>query len=129
MSEFGDWIKAIRESRGMTTRFAARSAGIHEVQWSRIESGGANGRRDTILSMIKAVGADANEGLLKAGYAPLSEQLDPDFHDDTDDPGEIAIQAFYTGSPPEVRREILGAVAKIVREHQRSHVTHGKKAE
>jgi hypothetical protein len=78
LTDLGAYIEAARG--GMSKREAARRAGISEGRWRQVvtgkqKAGGgvvvpANPRRETVIAMARAVGADANEALRRAGMSP-----------------------------------------------------------
>ncbi|BDH60090.1 hypothetical protein MTP04_02200 [Lysinibacillus sp. PLM2] len=83
MSEFGEYIKKVRDDKGMTLGQLATYSGISAAQLSRIE----NGKRGipkppTIERIAKALKIDYEELMIKAGYIeePLKPQpVRPDF--------------------------------------------------
>jgi hypothetical protein len=84
----------LERARGSTSkRQASRLAGISEGRWRQVvtgqqKAGGgivvpANPRRETVIAMATAVGADVDEALRRAGMTPR-ERVEPAATDDRD---------------------------------------------
>jgi transcriptional regulator with XRE-family HTH domain len=71
--DFGAWIREHREKNHLSQAGAAQRAGIDRQQWYRIESGKSGTRRDTVIEIARAVSADINEALDKAGFRTVEE--------------------------------------------------------
>lgn len=74
MSDFGDYLKNLREAKGFTLNQTAAYSGISAAQLSRIE----NGKRGvpkplTIKALSIALKADYNELMKVAGYIDAQE--------------------------------------------------------
>jgi transcriptional regulator with XRE-family HTH domain len=69
---FGEWIEAQRRLTPYTQEAAAARAGMKRQQWSRIIKGVSGTKRTTVIRIAEAVGANVDEALVKAGYAPLN---------------------------------------------------------
>lgn len=102
----------IERARGaMSKRRAARLAGISEGRWRQVVTGRqpvgggqtmpANPRRETLIAMASAVGADVDTVLRAAGREPLGVA---ELHD-----GEVAVVA---------EDEDMAAIQEAVREAQ-----------
>jgi transcriptional regulator with XRE-family HTH domain len=125
---FGDWLKATRQKKGMSLRALAEAAGVSHVSVDKAERGG--GVRDSTLELL--VGAlagpdaspeEAQELLLEARRvrAGLTEIVreptdDPDFWD------------AYEGAPQE-DREIAKQLLQRARDRERARTIGGKIAE
>jgi transcriptional regulator with XRE-family HTH domain len=125
---FGDWLKATRQKKGMSLRALAAAAGVSHVSVDKAERGG--GVRDSTLELL--VGAlagpdaspeEAQELLLEARRvrAGLTEIVreptdDPDFWD------------AYEGAPQE-DREIAKQLLQRARDRERARTIGGKIAE
>jgi transcriptional regulator with XRE-family HTH domain len=73
-TEFGKWLRAARERRGLTMRALAESLGLSHAHISKLEAGIANPSRVTVQQIAKALSDDPrnhNEALLAAGFAPI----------------------------------------------------------
>lgn len=86
MSEFGQYIKKIREERGLTINQVATYSGISAAQLSRIE----NGKRGvpkppTIAKIAKALKVDYEELMAVAGYI---EEVTEEIHTSLSDKAE-----------------------------------------
>jgi transcriptional regulator with XRE-family HTH domain len=73
---FGAWFKHQREAAGVSQVRAAKEAGIHVVQLSRIENGHSGVKRDNLMLLIDAINKlskshaiNKEEALKKAGFA------------------------------------------------------------
>lgn len=69
MSDFGEYIKKIRESKNMTLNQVAMYAEISAAQLSRIETGKrGTPKPQTIEKIASALKVDYNELMIAAGY-------------------------------------------------------------
>src|SRR5436190_1719812 len=69
---FGKWLRAQRRAADLTQDQVATRAGIHVLQVGRIEKGESGTKRETVLALANAIGADRDIALNKAGYAAVS---------------------------------------------------------
>lgn len=76
MSEFGDYIKRVRESKNMTLNQVAMYSEISAAQLSRIETGKrGTPKPSTIEKLAQALKIDYNELMKVAGYIDRSTSL------------------------------------------------------
>ena len=68
---FGEWLKAERDRCDWTQEELGRRVDMTKMTISRYESGPRVPDRDKVLVLARALGADEDEALLVAGYAPL----------------------------------------------------------
>jgi transcriptional regulator with XRE-family HTH domain len=108
---YGQWIARKREEKGISQEDAAnrvsqfRSKPMHRQTWYRIEHGGQT-KRDTVIAMAKAVGANVDEALTEAGFQPLSN---PPL------PGADLLLSYYNTLPEQQARDLLN-IAKVMSE-------------
>ena len=134
--EFNEWLRAERLKRGMTIAYCNRKTGINAVMWSRMEAGEPK-RKDgsspipTLMTLQKisglfeipveeicqAVGIGLPE--LNIRYMPSQVQEKQEQYDYSEDPDDELTMAFYTGQPPDVKRDIKLAMLEIVKKHQK----------
>jgi transcriptional regulator with XRE-family HTH domain len=73
---FGPWLQAEREATGVSQADAAKAAGLHVVQLSRIENGRSGAKRETVIAVVNAVNKlskghqiELDKALRQAGFA------------------------------------------------------------
>lgn len=66
--DFGAWVKTKRAEKGLSQEGAAKMADVDRQTWFRIENGLQGTRRDTVLRIADALGANHEEALNKAGF-------------------------------------------------------------
>lgn len=137
----GQWIQ---EKRGNRKAIAlAEEAGISPQMWSDLENDRSR-RKDglparptieTCQKLARVLGVTVDDVLHHAGYpsggnsdSAFREEYETNPEGEADDPLRMAYDALYGGVPPELRPDLVGVVARYVRDHQRSETTHGKKA-
>jgi transcriptional regulator with XRE-family HTH domain len=113
---FGAWFQDQRELAGVSQTQAAKAAGVHVVQLSRIENGHSGVKRDNLVGLVDAVNnlstghrINKEEALNKAGFAATGfENTTIDVTDD--------IQLILLGKDisPEDREEYERAVEMAV---------------
>jgi transcriptional regulator with XRE-family HTH domain len=64
LKQFGERIREVRRGRGISQRAAARDAGIHQSDWSRLERGRLDVRLSTLVRVQGALDVDALDALL-----------------------------------------------------------------
>lgn len=74
---FGNWLREMRKTRGLSQEEAAKRAGIVRQQWLRIESGESGTRRETVPGIAFALGLPESEVFQRAGFA-FMETPEPD---------------------------------------------------
>lgn len=75
MTEFGEYIKKVRDSKGMTLNQVALYSEISAAQLSRIETGKRNAPKPaTIKKIAEALKIDYEELMEKAGYLEETTQ-------------------------------------------------------
>jgi DNA-binding XRE family transcriptional regulator len=79
-TEFGEWIRTQRVLARESQDSAATKADIDRQQWYRIEVGKSGTKRDTVIAMAKAVNADVNVALTKAGFASAGPEEEEGFY-------------------------------------------------
>lgn len=78
MTEFGTYIKKVRESKNMTLNQVALYAEISAAQLSRIETGKrGTPKPQTIEKIAQALKVDYNDLMRVAGYINNEERLSP----------------------------------------------------
>jgi transcriptional regulator with XRE-family HTH domain len=65
---FGAWYKQERRAKNISQSEAAKSADITRTHLSDIENGNTGVKRDTVLRLADAIGADHEETLKRAGF-------------------------------------------------------------
>lgn len=73
---FGKWIRGQRRAADLTQEQVAKRAGIHALQVGRIEKGESGTKRDTVMNLAHAIGADPIDALQNAGFAILPPYLE-----------------------------------------------------
>jgi transcriptional regulator with XRE-family HTH domain len=122
MSEFGMYIKKIRESKGLTLNQTALYSGISAAQLSRIE----NGKRGvpkppTIKALSEALKVSYEVLMEKAGYIEdinndRSElTADSELKSLMNDPDFMVAYKEYPGSPEEAKEDLIGFL-KLIKE-------------
>ncbi len=140
MDNLSEWLFRARRAAGWTQDELAAKSGVSKSYISMLERGGDHpltGKRtmpsrEKLSDLARALRVDVSIPWRLAGYATQSEdELPTEVLDDemADDPLRVAYDALYGGVPPELRPDLIGVVARYVRDHQRSETTHGKKAE
>lgn len=71
----GAQIRRVREAQGISQRAAARDAGMHQTDWSRVERGVVDARLSTLLRVQHALDLAGFELLF--GQLPSRVQLPP----------------------------------------------------
>ncbi len=119
-SEFGAWIKELREGQRLSQAGAAHRAGIDRQQWYRIESGKSGTRRDTVIAMANAVSADVGEALKRAGFSladPDKPQNIQEFIEALDRlgvPGLEFIGGYHGDTTPDDFEALLNDIRLVV---------------
>src|SRR3982751_3250525 len=65
---FGFWYKQQRTEAGRTQAFVAEKTGLHIKHICRVEGGKSGVKRDTVISLARAISIDENEALKFAGF-------------------------------------------------------------
>ena len=65
---FGFWFKQQRVKAHKTQSFVAAKTGLHTKHICRIEHGKSGVKRETVISLAKAIAIDENEALKFAGF-------------------------------------------------------------
>ena len=65
---FGFWFKQQRVKAHKTQSFVAEKTGLHTKHICRIEHGKSGVKRETVISLAKAIAIDENEALKFAGF-------------------------------------------------------------
>ena len=107
--EFGRWMQAERESKGIMQKFVADKINITVTQLSRIENGKSGTERDTVILWARAVGVDENEALRR--FKP--ENSNEETHDVLD--GVKIIFQDGKGLTKKQQQEILNAARLIAK--------------
>ena len=74
---FGDWLKVKRESANLSQDGLADLIGMDRQTIYRIENAVNGTKRETVLTLAKALNADENEALRMAGFAPQTGKDSP----------------------------------------------------
>lgn len=73
--EFGEYLKYLRELRGISITQLAKLSGVSPSYISRIESGGRRPPKpDIIQKMVPHLGIGYNEMMIKAGYLSVNNE-------------------------------------------------------
>lgn len=85
LSEFGIYLKGLRERRGLSANQLSLYSGVSNAQISRIENG-VRGvpKPETINKLAKALNASYEEMMEKAGYLPDEAQKIPSWASNKD---------------------------------------------
>ncbi|MGE8079064.1 helix-turn-helix domain-containing protein [Peribacillus loiseleuriae] len=133
MSEFGKYIKKIRDEKGLTLNQAAMYSDISAAQLSRIENGIRNvPKPKTIKKIADGMKIDYDELMRVAGY--ISEHDEPESKQNNKDEKDIAKRMeeikkdlssqdglMFSGEPlsEEAVESLLEAMEHIIRQTQR----------
>lgn len=74
--KFGAWLRTQRKLADMSQGQLATKAGVHEVSIGRYEKGESGARRDTVIALANALGANVSEALQMAGFSIGQVELD-----------------------------------------------------
>lgn len=125
MVEFGRKIKRLREQNAISLRELGERSGVSYSFINSIEHNRFSPSRDTVIALADALkGADKNELLLLAGFAP--EQEEP-FHIqaeeflDAEDPETNLFFKDFKNAPKERREEMLRFWNFIKEQHPSGH--------
>lgn len=73
--EFGEYLKYLRELRGLSITQLAKLSGVSPSYISRIENGGRRPPKpDIIQKMVPHLGIGYNEMMIKAGYLSVNNE-------------------------------------------------------
>ena len=115
MPDFGKWLKRTRAAANITGEKLAELIGASQGNVSMYERGDRNPKPERVKEIAKALGADTDEALLAAGYAPehipeLTRELDTD---------TAEMVHFYEGLSPS-SRSISKTMIQQLREVERA---------
>ena len=74
---FGDWLKIKREEAKLSQDGLAYLVGVDRQTIYRLENALSGTKRETVIAIAKALNANEEEALRKAGFAP-QEEIDSD---------------------------------------------------
>lgn len=128
MSSFGDYVKQIRESKGLTLNQTAMYSGISAAQLSRIENGKrGTPKPPTIKALSEALKIDYDELMKVAGYIdqPVSnnesetDSIDEEVRKLIEDPEFMVAYKEMPGSPEEIREDLKAFMRMYIEREQR----------
>ncbi len=128
-------MRAKRLANGWSISHCNRTTGINAAQWSRMEAGEPRKKDGSasvpsaktlhkiaelfdmdLMDLYKEIGIDLADINVREVSTVYEKPEEFSFSEDPDD--EIAM-AFYTGQPPDVKRDIKLAMLEIVKKHQK----------
>ena len=119
--EFGAWLSGEREKTEVIQKTAAKKAGIHAVQLSRIENGSSGVKRETVIDLVDALNElskdykiSKSEALNRAGFAEIGQNDDELTAEITSDL-KISLFGGGKGLSKEDRKEIIDAAVLIAK--------------
>ncbi|MFX3616269.1 MAG: helix-turn-helix domain-containing protein [Sporolactobacillus sp.] len=112
LSSFGEYLRHIRESKGLTLNQTAMYSGISAAQLSRIE----NGKRGvpkppTIKALSEALKVKYEDLMQAAGYIDEEinndDSIDEEIRNLMDDPDFMIAYKEMPGSPEEAKQDLI----------------------
>lgn len=105
--EFSEWLKAARQSAGLTLMGFGEKAGVSHSAILRLEAGDRSPSRDMVIKLADALGVSRDAALFAGGFLPESA-LEIVTNED-----EAAILTLYRNSSITTQRLMKGLVREV----------------